>query len=228
MSDEERLHILVIDDDPGIRSLLREYLAREGYMASVAEDAVAASRLMESLAFDLLIVDKMMPHKDGADFVAELRARGDATPAIILTAAAGLDSRIEGLESGADDYMAKPFAPKELLLRIRAVLKRAGSPVPRGAIRLGLRIYHRASGVVGNESGSRIFARLTGIERRVFNYFLERRGRDIPRDELASAFAQDSRSIDVLVARIRGKVEENPRFPRVVLTARGVGYRVEA
>ncbi|MDR1476740.1 MAG: response regulator transcription factor [Rickettsiales bacterium] len=216
-------HILVIDDDDRIRALLKKYLAANGFLVSAAPDADSAEKLIESIAFDLLVVDRMMPGKDGADLVRDLRARGLAVPAIMLTAVSDVDSRIGGLSAGADDYLPKPFEPKELLLRINNVLRRV-RPRAKDSISVGGGSYDPASGVFDAGSG---LVKLTSTEKSVMNRLIEGAGSAVGRDELASCLGSVSeRNADVVVARIRGKIERDPKAPEIILTVRNEGYKI--
>lgn len=220
--DPTRRHLLVVDDDDRIRDLLRRFLAREGFRVTVAEDAAAARRLFEALDFDLIVVDVMMPGEDGFSLTQWLRKR-TSTPVLILTARGLPDDRIEGLSLGADDYLAKPFEPQELLLRIEAVLRRAG-PAPGGPRRLGLGDYvfnldraelsHRGAPV-----------RLTETEAQILKALAQNAHAAVDRFELARGDDEANvRAVDIHVTRLRKKLEGDPKNPRYLQTVRGVGY----
>ena len=208
--------ILVIDDDAKIRDLVCRYLKKSGYDSAGASDSAEAEDMMAGLAPDLLVVDRMMPGEDGFAFIRRLRARGDQTPAIILTAAGAKNSRLSGLKTGADDFLAKPFLPKELLLRIGIILKRAGAaPAQSG--------YNPDTGEF-SRGGKKV--RLTGAEQKLVGCLLAKNGLPANRYEIAEAMKMDARSVDVWIARLRGKIEEDPKNPSRIITVRNVGYKM--
>lgn len=220
-------HVLVVDDDERIRLLLRRYLMRCGYRASAARDAAHARKLVESLDFDLLVVDVMMPGEDGFSLTRWLDGR---TPVILLTAKTETESRILGLEAGADDYLAKPFEPKELKLRIDAVLRRANAAPPNRAtvIRLGAARFDLDRGELTRDGGE---VRLTTAEVALMRFLARRMNQPVSRHELLAEVGSDEaeggsteRAIDVQITRLRRKVEENSRAPRFIKTVRGAGY----
>ena len=222
-------HILVIDDDQRIRDLLKRFLARNGYLVSVARDAAHASRLLQSLAFDLLIVDVMMPGEDGFSFTRRVRAELDM-PILLLTARGETDDRIEGLEAGADDYLPKPFEPKELLLRVAAILRRAAPVVAENdspkALMLGETSYDLLRGELtkGDEA-----VRLTSTEQALMRVFSRQPNEPVSRMRLAeelggSAGDVQERAVDVQITRLRRKIERDPKNPRYLQTVRGAGY----
>lgn len=228
MPHAEKPHILIVDDDPEIRKLIARFLVREGMIAMTAEHAEAARDILRLFAFDLLVVDRMMPGQDGAAFVQDLRKAQVETPAILLTALAAPDERIEGLEQGADDYLSKPFEPRELVLRIHAILKRVPrkeEPVIADEIILGNWRYKSAFAELQHvETGAT--QRLTETE----NTLLQRLARTpnviVSRDALADGNADmlSERAVDVQVTRLRRKLEDNPKTPRCLQTVRGKGY----
>lgn len=219
-------HLLVVDDDDRIRALLKEYLARSGFRVSAAADAAAARRLMVELSFDLLVFDIMMPGEDGLSLTRWTRER-QATPILILTAKGEAEDRIEGLKYGADDYLAKPFEPEELLLRIEAILRRSQS---RGGARARISIGALTFDLDRNElfEGERP-VRLTEGEAKLLRRLALSRDLPIDRFELAMEFSEggpdaSARAIDVQVTRLRRKIEADPKNPRYLQTVRGVGY----
>ncbi|MCF1502530.1 MULTISPECIES: response regulator [Afifella] len=218
-------HLLVIDDDNRIRSLLSRFLRNGGYRATVAASAEEARRHLSAMTFDLLIVDVMMPGENGMDLVASLR-KTDDVPILMLTARSEAESRVRGLELGADDYLAKPFEPRELLLRISNILKR-GSPPPVREIefvRFGPFTFHLERGELkrGLEP-----IRLTDRERELLTAFSSRPGETVPRHELlSSSDASGERTVDVQVNRLRRKIEADPSNPVHLQTVRGIGYRL--
>ncbi|MDA4847312.1 response regulator [Hoeflea poritis] len=218
-------HLLVVDDDTRIRDLLNRYLSDKGFRVTTAADAAEARRKLNGLEFDLLVVDVMMPGETGVALTKWLRELRDV-PILMLTALAEINSRLEGLEAGADDYLAKPFDPRELVLRINNILKRGGPPeIPQieqivfGPYTFGLarRELKKGAEVV----------RLTDREQEIMVQFAQRPGETIPRHELVG---QDidigERTIDVQINRLRRKIEEDPANPMWLQTVRGIGYRL--
>ena len=218
-------HVLVVDDDERIRALLRRYLVRCGYMATAARDAAHARKLVEALEFDILVVDVMMPGEDGFSLTRWIAGR---TPVILLTAKGDTESRISGLEAGADDYLAKPFDPKELKLRIDAVLRRAHASPPSKAtvIRLGAARFDMERGSLTRDG---VEVRLTTAEVALLRFMARKMNQPVSRMQLLSEVGSDEvdateRAIDVQITRLRRKVEETPREPRYIKTVRGAGY----
>ncbi len=219
-------HLLVVDDDDRIRELLKEYLARSGFRVTTAADSAQARRLMETLDFDLIVLDVMMPGEDGFSLTKALRARGGAagkTPVLLLTARGEARDRIQGLSLGADDYLAKPFEPEELVLRIEAILRRAADrPTGREPIRLGAFSFDldRSELMQGEE-----LIRLTEAEAQLLHRLAVNANTSVDRLELASQTSDATgRAVDVQVTRLRRKIESDPKAPRYLLTVRGVGY----
>lgn len=222
-------HVLVVDDDERIRDLLKRFLSRNGYMVTVARDAAHASRLLESLAFDLLIVDVMMPGEDGMAFTRRITRLID-TPVILLTAKGETGDRIEGLEAGADDYLPKPFEPRELLLRVGAILRRAAPVAPETEpprhLSLGDTSYELLRGELrrGEEA-----IRLTSTEQALMRVFSRQPNEAVSRLRLAEELGGPSgevqeRAVDVQITRLRRKIERDPKNPRYLQTVRGAGY----
>ena len=219
-------HLLVVDDDNRIRSLLKEFLARAGFRVTAAPDAAAARKLMASLDYDLVVLDVMMPGEDGFSLAKWMRERpGEAgrTPVIILTARGRPDDRIEGLSLGADDYLAKPFEPRELLLRIEAILRRANArPAAGRSLALGVCAFDPARGELTREGAP---VRLTEGEAALLRRLARAAHAPVDRLELARDTADPSgRAVDVQVTRLRRKIETDPKTPRYLQTVRGVGY----
>jgi two-component system phosphate regulon response regulator OmpR len=220
-------HLLVVDDDRRIRALLSRFLATEGYRVTTSETAGEARAKLESLDFDLLILDVMMPGENGFDFARALRTTS-AVPILMLTARDEQESRIMGLEIGADDYLAKPFEPRELSLRIASILRRARPPSAPVAetVRFGPFVFHLARGELrrGEEA-----IRLTDREREMLRVLATSVGETVPRQALAgNGESVSERTVDVQVNRLRRKIENDPTNPLVVQTVRGVGYRLVA
>ncbi len=218
-------HILVVDDDRRLRELLRRYLAENGFRVTAAEDAGDARAKLQNLAFDLLVLDVMMPGENGIDLTRSLRAARETVPILMLTAMGEPEDRIRGLESGADDYLAKPFEPRELVLRIRRILDRAGAPPaePVGEVRMGRFTFDLRREELACEG---VAVRLTTAEARLLKALAVNAGTALSRAELtrAAAIAGGERSVDVQVTRLRRKIEPDPRLPRYLQTVRGKGY----
>jgi two-component system phosphate regulon response regulator OmpR len=218
-------HLLVVDDDRRIRDLLSRFLASEGYRVSTAETAADARAKLNGLSFDLLILDVMMPGESGFDFAQSLRGHSNV-PILMLTARDAAESRIKGLEIGADDYLSKPFEPRELSLRIANILKRAQPAVtpPVESVRFGPFVYHLARGELrlGEEA-----IRLTDRERDMLRILAATPGETVSRMALAgNGGTVSERAVDVQVNRLRRKIERNPANPMYVQTVRGIGYRL--
>jgi two-component system, OmpR family, phosphate regulon response regulator OmpR len=219
-------HLLVVDDDRRIRALLSRFLFGEGYRVSTAETAAEARAKLEGLHFDLLILDVMMPGENGFDFARALRV-SSTVPILMLTARDEKESRIKGLEIGADDYLAKPFEPRELSLRVANILRHARPPsAVAQSVRFGPFVFHMASGELrrGEES-----IRLTERECEMLRVLAANLGDTVPRQALAgNGEAVSERTVDVQVNRLRRKIEIDPANPLIVQTVRGVGYRLVA
>ena len=221
--DATEPHLLVVDDDARLRDLLRRYLTDQGFRVTTAGDAAEARRKLDGIAFDLLVLDVMMPGEDGFQLTASLRT-SSRIPILLLTAKAETAERIDGLERGADDYLTKPFEPRELVLRIRNILQRSAAEAERrtvlrlGEYRLDLR---RGELVRGNEP-----VRLTGAEQALLAVLAAQPGEAVSREALAEAtqLGGNVRAVDVQVTRLRRKIERDPRFPRYLQTVRGTGY----
>lgn len=223
------LHLLIVDDDQRIRELLQKYLMRNGFMVSIARDAAQAKRLLKGLAFDLIVLDIMMPEQDGLSLTRELRETID-TPILLLTARNEVEDRISGLEAGADDYLPKPFEPKELLLRIHAILRRMPDVAPPQdtpkMLSLGATRYDVQKGELW-EGDTQI--RLTSTELELMRIFSKNIGQALSRMDLVTQMGRENgnsqdRAIDVQITRLRKKIETNPKEPRYLQTVRGSGY----
>jgi len=217
-------NLLIVDDDARIRQLLQQFLSKRGAVCAAAADAAAARALLESLAFDLLILDVTMPGEDGFALLESLR-RSCQTPVILLTARGMPEDRIRGLRLGADDYLAKPFEPAELVLRINAVLRRAGGAASDDSIiRFGPYAFDLAKRTLTRNGAD---VRLTDSEAALLCVLGRSAGAAIARDDIArKGDLGQERSVDVLVTRLRRKLEADPRAPLHLLTVRGVGYRL--
>jgi len=221
-------HILIVDDDKDIRDLLQEFFQKRGLRASVAADGVEMEAAMRRAQIDLIVLDVMLPGKSGLELCRELRARYP-TPIIMLTAVTETTDRVVGLEMGADDYVPKPFDPRELLARIRAVLRRNAPETRKDPQR---QIY-RFAGWTMDCSRRRLMApgevrvELTAAEFNLLTTFVQSAQRVLSRDQLIELAGGDSydRSIDILVSRLRRKMEDDPRTPRLIMTVRNGGYQ---
>lgn len=218
-------HLLLVDDDDRIRELLKRYLSQAGARVSAAHDAASARKLLESMDFDLLILDVMMPVEDGFSLAESVR-RTSKVPILLLTARGMPEDRIRGLSIGADDYVPKPFEPAELTLRINAILRRTISV--RGeapeTVTFGPFSFNGARGELSREGA---LVRLTEAEVALLRILAARPGEVVSREELAKRTSAGlERSVDVQVTRLRRKVEVDPRAPIYLHTVRGVGYRL--
>ncbi len=216
-------HILVVDDDDRLRELLRKFLSENGFRVTTSSDAADARAKLTHLAFDLMVLDLMMPGESGLDFAADLR-RTSTLPILMLTAMGEPEDRIVGLERGADDYLAKPFEPRELVLRIHNILRRVPPPaeVPR-EVRLGEVVFDLARAELSRD-GQPIH--LTDVETALLAALAERQGVVLSRDELIvhTGAGGGGRAVDVQVTRLRRKIEPDPKLPRYLQTVRGKGY----
>ncbi|MGR3496392.1 response regulator [Citreimonas sp.] len=223
------VHLLIVDDDERIRTLLQKFLIRNGFLVSAARDAGHARRLLQGLDFDMIVLDVMMPGEDGVSLTRAIRERS-TTPILLLTARAETEDRIKGLEAGADDYLPKPFEPKELLLRINAILRRVpeapAAPTVPNLISLGGIRYDTERGELwqGDEP-----VRLTATEAHLMRIFSARPGEAISRAQLVEELGRDNgqaqeRAVDVQITRLRRKLETDPKSPRYLQTVRGSGY----
>ena len=222
-------HLLIVDDDERIRGLLQKFLVRSGFLVTVARDTAHARRILAGLEFDLIVLDVMMPGQDGISFCRELRAK-TATPVLLLTAKGETDDRIAGLEAGADDYLAKPFEPKELLLRINAVLRRMPQAEPMVVVpkvlNLGPIRYDIARGEMWHGQQP---VRLTATESQLMRIFSAAPGEAMSRMKLVEELSRSGgqtqeRAVDVQITRLRRKIEMDPKQPRYLQTVRGAGY----
>jgi two-component system phosphate regulon response regulator OmpR len=224
-------HLLIVDDDERIRGLLQKFLVRNGFLVSVARDAGQARRILAGLEFDLIVMDVMMPGEDGVALTRDLRARL-ATPILLLTARGETANRIEGLEAGADDYLVKPFEPKELLLRINAILRRVPVVKPvepvRQVLHLGPVRYDLDRGEMWRGNAP---VRLTATEAALMRIFAAQPGVALSRDRLVADGAKgdpaQDRAVDVQITRLRRKIEDDPKAPRYLQTVRGEGYMLQ-
>lgn len=228
-------HLLLVDDDKRIRTLLARYLGDRGFRVSSAADAQEARSMMHNMAFDLMVLDVMMPGENGLDFAARLRKEPSPCqhiPILMLTARTETADRVKGLEAGVDDYLPKPFDPHELALRIRSILRRTARPVampPPVIARFGVFVFDLERGEL--RQGVDVI-RLTDRERDMLRLLASKGGEIVSREELASVSAapdgevSNERTVDVQVNRLRRKIEIDPANPQHLQTARGAGYRL--
>jgi two-component system phosphate regulon response regulator OmpR len=222
---DDTAHLLVIDDDTRLRDLLQRYLSEQGFRVTTATDAADARAKLRSLTFDLLVVDIMMPGESGLSLTRTLREQSEV-PILLLTAMSEAGDRIEGLSSGADDYLSKPFEPQELVLRINAILRRIRPPLEIGAdhcVSFGQFSFDPQREELRRGTDA---VRLTAAEASLLKALARRPGSALSRDELIaeSPVIANLRTVDVQMARLRRKIEDNPRFPRYLQTVRGIGY----
>jgi two-component system phosphate regulon response regulator OmpR len=222
---EEQPHILVVDDDTRLRDLLKKYLSEQGFRVTTAANAEEARAKLRSLAFDLLVLDIMMPGEDGLALTSSLREVSEV-PILLLTARDDVADRIEGLEHGADDYLSKPFEPRELVLRIKAVLRRLAAVAetqPPGEVTFGEFSFDLARSEL-RRGEKHVY--LTSAEATLLKALAEQAGVAVSRDLLGEKTGASAsvRTVDVQITRLRKKIEENPKYPRYLQTARGIGY----
>ncbi len=219
----ERPHILIVDDDKRIRELLRSYLIENNYLVSLAASATEARERMRGLSFDLIILDVMMPGETGLSFISSLRSAKETTPVLMLSALADSPDRIAGLQSGSDDYLAKPFEPQELLLRLQSLLRRVA---PQAAVLREVVFGDCRFNLVNGEllrDGTAI--KLTSREKDILRMLAQKAGQAFSRLQLAQTGGEDSaRSVDVQINRLRQKLEVDSGNPKFLQTIRGAGY----
>ena len=222
-------HLLIVDDDERIRVLLQKFLVRNGFLVTAARDAAHARRILSGLDFDLIVLDVMMPGEDGVTLCGDLR-RERGTPILLLTAKAETADRIAGLEAGADDYLAKPFEPKELLLRINSILRRVppseAEPMAPKVLHLGPLRYEMERGELW-QGGDLV--RLTATEVQLMRIFSHAPREPLSREDLVDKLGRSGgqaqeRAVDVQITRLRRKLEADPKQPRYLQTVRGAGY----
>ena len=225
--------ILVVEDDPRLRALLQRYLGENGFRVTAAEHAAEAREKLRFLQPDLMVLDVTMPGESGLSLTESLRREKQEVPILLLTARGAPEDRIAGFEAGADDYLAKPFEAKELLLRIRALLRRAAQPPPAahaaggGPVQLGALSFDTGRGELRGPAG---IVRLTGGEASLLTALARRPNEVLGREDIAAALDMDDageRAIDVQVTRLRRKIEVDPREPRFLHTVRGRGYTLK-
>ena len=214
-------HILVVDDDDRIRELVKQYLEENNFLVTSAKDALDARKKLEIVKFDILILDIMMPGESGLSLTKEVKKKG-STPIILLTAKGETQDRIKGLELGADDYLGKPFEPKELLLRIKNILYKIQKPILADEIYIGNTIVNlkKLEIKINNK-----IKKINPQEKKVLEKMLESPGKIFSRDNIGKIInISKERTIDVMITRLRQKIESNPKNPKYLQTIRGSGY----
>ena len=214
-------HILVVDDDEGIRSLVKKYLSENKYIVNTAESAEEASKKIKIIKFDLIILDIMMPGKNGLEFIQENQKKLE-TPIILLTAKGETSERVEGLEVGADDYLAKPFEPKELILRIQNIIKKTKKNDQKRIIKFeNIKIDLNKQLIFKND----IEYKINNTEKKILEKMINNPGKTFSRENIGMLIELDKeRSIDVIITRLRKKIEIDPKNPKFLQTIRGAGY----
>jgi len=216
-----KAHILVVDDDDGIRELVKQFLNQNNYLVTTAKSSEDALDKVKIIKFDLIVLDIMMPGKSGLEFTNENKKKLD-TPIILLTAKGETSERVEGLEIGADDYLAKPFEPKELILRINNILNKTKTDNLKRIIEFGsIKIDLKKLFIYRNQQSLKI----NNTEKIILEKMINSPGKIFQREEIGSLINLDKeRSIDVIITRLRKKIEENPKSPKYLQTIRGEGY----
>ena len=214
-------HILVVDDDDGIRSLVKKYLNENNYLVTTAINAEDANEKVNIIKFDLIILDIMMPGKNGLEFIEENKRKIE-TPIILLTAKGQASERIEGLETGADDYLPKPFEPKELILRIQNIIEKTKQKIQKRFIEFeNIKIDLNKQLIFRNNSEFKI----NNTEKKILERMINKPGKIFSREEIGQLIDIDKeRSVDVIITRLRKKIEESPKNPKFLQTTRGAGY----
>ena len=217
----ENSHILIVDDDNRIRELIKEYLEENDFIVSTANDAEEASEKIKLIDFEIIVLDIMMPGESGLALTKKLR-KNISTPIILLTAKREVDDRIIGLESGADDYLVKPFSPKELLLRINNILKKTKEETLEEKIKIGENLLNLKKRIV-EKNGKTI--KLNGTEKKLLEKMIFSKGKTFSREEIGKIInISKERSVDVMITRLRQKLEHDPKNPQYLQTVRGSGY----
>lgn len=223
--EQEPAHILVVDDDTRLRQLLSRYLSDQGFRVTTAGDAADARRKLGSLAFDLLVLDIMMPGESGLELTKSLRSDSEV-PILLLTAMNESDDRIEGFLSGADDYLPKPFEPRELVLRIHSILRRVPSELNDeriSTLHFGEFQFDMARSELRRDDS---YVRLSDVEVKLLQALARQAGEAVSREKLSDELGSGTnlRTVDVQMARLRRKIERDPKYPQYLRTVRGVGY----
>ena len=219
--DKFLAHILIVDDDDRIRILVKQYLQNNNYLVTTAKDAFDAKNKIDLIKFDLIVLDIMMPKKSGLEFTGELK-KENKVPIILLTAKGETDERVEGLERGADDYLGKPFEPKELLLRIKNILAKTIKKKKTEKLKIGLSILDLNKLIIEKKDKS---YKINNTEKLILEKMINSPGQIFSRDEIGKLINIDKeRSIDVIITRLRKKIEMDSKNPKYLQTIRGTGY----
>ena len=219
--DKFLAHILIVDDDDRIRTLVKQYLQDNNYLITTAKDAFDAKNKIDLIKFDLIVLDIMMPEKSGLELIDELK-KENKVPIILLTAKGETDERVEGLERGADDYLGKPFEPRELLLRIKNILTKTIKKRKTEKLKIGLSILDLNKLIIEKKDKS---YKINNAEKLILERMINSPGQIFSRDEIGKLIGIDKeRSIDVIITRLRKKIEINSKNPKYLQTIRGTGY----
>ena len=215
-------HILIVDDDDGIRMLLKEFLEQNEFIVSTAPDAIVAEKMLEIIKFNLIVLDIMMPIKTGLEFTKELKSKSFKTPIILLTAKGEVEDRITGLETGVDDYLAKPFEPRELVLRINNILNKISENEKKENLKIGQAFVNLSKMFIKKDSKE---IKISLAEKNILSLMSKDPGKVFSRDEIGKvAKITQERSIDVIITRLRKKIEADVKKPKYLQTIRGQGY----
>jgi len=215
-------HILIVDDDDGIRMLLKEFLEQNKFIVSTAPDAIVAEKMLEIIKFNLIVLDIMMPIKTGLEFTKELKSKSFKTPIILLTAKGEVEDRITGLETGVDDYLAKPFEPRELVLRINNILNKISENEKKENLKIGQAFVNLSKMFIKKDSKE---IKISLAEKNILSLMSKDPGKVFSRDEIGKvAKITQERSIDVIITRLRKKIEADVKKPKYLQTIRGQGY----
>jgi len=215
-------HILIVDDDDGIRMLLKEFLEQNEFIVSTAPDAIVAEKMLEIIKFNLIVLDIMMPIKTGLEFTKELKNKNIKTPIILLTAKGEVEDRITGLETGVDDYLAKPFEPRELVLRINNILNKISENEKKENLKIGQVLVNLSKMFIKKDSKE---IKISLAEKNILSLMSKDPGKVFSRDEIGKvAKITQERSIDVIITRLRKKIEVDVKKPKYLQTIRGQGY----
>jgi len=215
-------HILIVDDDDGIRMLLKEFLEQNEFIVSTAPDAIVAEKMLQIIKFNLIVLDIMMPIKTGLEFTKELKSKSFKTPIILLTAKGEVEDRITGLETGVDDYLAKPFEPRELVLRINNILNKISENEKKENLKIGQAFVNLSKMFIKKDSKE---IKISLAEKNILSLMSKDPGKVFSRDEIGKvAKITQERSIDVIITRLRKKIEVDVKKPKYLQTIRGQGY----
>jgi len=215
-------HILIVDDDDRIRMLLKEFLEQNEFIVSTAPDAIVAEKMLAIIKFNLIVLDIMMPIKTGLEFTKELKSKSFKTPIILLTAKGEVEDRITGLETGVDDYLAKPFEPRELVLRINNILNKTSENEKKENLKIGQAFVNLSKMFIKKDSKE---IKISLAEKNILSLMSQDPGKVFSRDEIGKvAKITEERSIDVIITRLRKKIEVDVKKPKYLQTIRGQGY----